>query len=74
MLLRFIIETLVFMMKNTGMACMPMPIQVSTPMIVPIRLKLYSKLRKNIPEIKILLIVTFLLQNICLKPVVLAFN
>jgi hypothetical protein len=36
MLFRFIIEILVFMMKNTGIACIAMPIQVSVFMTLTI--------------------------------------
>jgi hypothetical protein len=37
MLLRLIIEMLVLMMKNTGIACMAIPIQVSVFIIMRIR-------------------------------------
>ncbi len=49
MLLRFIIEMLVLMIKNTGIACIAIPIQVSVFMILPIKIYLYSKLTKIIP-------------------------
>jgi hypothetical protein len=61
MLLRFIIEMLVLMIKNTGIACIAIPIQVSVFMILLFKIYIYSKLTIIIPEIKILFNVTLLL-------------
>jgi len=53
MLLRLIIEMLVLMIKNTGTACIAIPIQVSVFMTIQLR-TYKSKLTNFITEIKII--------------------
>jgi len=49
MLFRLIIEMLVFMIKNTGTACIAIPIQVSVFMIMQVLRVLPNKTAKIIP-------------------------
>jgi len=50
MLLRFIIEMLVLMIKNTGIACIAIPIQVSVFMILQVLRVLPCKPAKIVPD------------------------